>query len=99
MFNRDPIRSLSWALQRALKHDLLDVDELAANGRRPTGGRRPHERECDVVLFGQVWSGEALGLDSDDARLRFEHDTVVIVGPEQDACVYVATELLYHVVH
>ena len=33
MFNRDPIRSLSWALQRALTHDLLDVDEPAVDAR------------------------------------------------------------------
>ncbi len=99
MFNRDPIRSLSWALQRALTHDLLDVDEPAVDARHRINRRRPRERECDVVLFGQVWSGEALGLKSDDAHLRLEQDTVVIIGPEQDACVYVSTELLYHVIH
>ena len=62
MFNRDPVRSLSWALQCALRHDLLGVDEAAADdGSRCNACRRPREDECDVVLFGQVWSGEALG--------------------------------------
>ncbi|WP_140636933.1 hypothetical protein [Methylibium rhizosphaerae] len=84
MFHRDPVRSLSWALQCAMKQDLL-----------PAGDRRPCEHECDVVLFGQVWSGAALGLRNADARL--EQDTVVVVGPEQDACVYVSTTLAYHV--
>lgn len=88
MFNRDPIRSLSWALQCAIKQDLLPVCD-----------RRPHEHECDVVLFGQVWSGAALGLGNRDAQARFEQDTVVVVGPEQDACVYVSTVLAYHVIH
>ena len=89
MFNRDPIRSLSWALQCALKQDLLPVE-----------GRRPHEHECDVVLFGQVWSGAALGLaNGDEGEARFEQDTVVVMGPEQDACVYVSTALAYHVIH
>ena len=99
MFNRDPIRSLSWALQRALKHDLLGVDTSpVADGRKPLTSRRPREHECDVVLFGQVWSGDALGMRS-DAQLRFEQDTIVVVGPAQDACVYASTELLYQVAH
>jgi hypothetical protein len=99
MFNRDPIRSLSWALQHALKHDLLGVETpAAAKGRKPVSRRRPREHECDVVLFGQVWSGDALGLQS-DAPPRLEQDTIIVMGPAQDACVYVSTELLYHVIH
>ena len=102
MFNRDPIRSITWALERALDHDLLAVDSPLANdllrGERSIG-RRPRENECDVVLFGQVWTGEALGYGSCDAELRIEQDTTVIVGPETDACVYVSTQLLYHVLH
>jgi hypothetical protein len=92
MFNRDPVRNLSWALQRALKHDLLGI-----NGASTV--RRPREDECDVVLFGQVWSGEALGHADADAAQHFEQDTTIVVGPAQDACVYVATQLLYHVIH
>lgn len=100
MFNRDPIRSLSWALQRALTHDLLGVKiPPAGDGQRRATRRRPHEHECDVVLFGQVWSGEALGVRDDDASLRVEQDTIIVMGPAQDACVYVATQLLYHVIH
>ena len=102
MFNRDPIRSLSCALQLALKHDLQGVD-LALGGDLlgPQCGvcRRPREDECDVVLFGQVWSGEALGYDGADAQLQFEQDTTVVVGPAQDACVYFSTQLLYHINH
>jgi len=102
MFNRDPIRSLTWALQRALEHDLLCVDSALANdllGRERSVGRRPRADECDVVLFGQVWSGKALGYRDSDADLRLEQDTTVVVGPGLDACVYVSTQLLYHVVH
>ncbi|HET9642592.1 MAG TPA: hypothetical protein VFP68_04370 [Burkholderiaceae bacterium] len=102
MFNCDPIRSLTWALQRALERDLLGVRSPLAEellGAPPGVGRRPREDECDVVLFGQVWSGDALGYKDDDSQLRIEQDTTVIVGPAQDACVYVSTQLLYHVQH
>lgn len=100
MFKRDPVQSLSQALQRALASDLLDVEECVAADRPADASRalrRPREDECDVVLFGQYWSGEALGLVGADARRHFEHDTTVVVGPGQDACVYASTRLLYHI--
>jgi hypothetical protein len=99
MFNRDPVRSLSCALQCALEHDLIGVD--VTPGRDSCRGdavRRPRMDECGVVLFGQVWSSQALGRDGAHAT-HFEQDTIVVVGPQQDACVYVATELLFHVIH
>lgn len=98
MVHRDPVRSLRCALQCALKHDLLGVDITGDSGPRSTG-RRPHEDECDVVLFVQSWCGEALGHANLEAERHFEQDTTVVVGPAQDACVYVGTELLYHVIH
>jgi len=99
MFNRDPIRSLSWALQCALQRDLIGVEVAGTDSSRSNTGRRPREDECDVVLFGQVWSGEALGHANADAAQHCEQDTIVVVGPAQDACVYVGTEFLYHVIH
>lgn len=99
MFHRDPVRSLSWALQCALQRDLLGVDAPGTDGGKRNAGRRPREQECDVVLFGQVWSGEALGHADSEAAQHFEQDTIVVVGPAQDACVYVGTDLLYHVIH
>lgn len=98
MPNREPVRSLSWALQCALKHDLLDVTEPTGDRQRHHGRRRPREHECDVVLFGQLWSAETLGFDAGGGR-HFANDTVVVIGPAQDACVYVSTHLLYHVRH
>lgn len=100
MSDRDPIRSLTWAMQRALEHDLEPVESPVVTnllGGQRRFGRRPRENECDVVLFGQVWSGEALGYGEVDAHRYFEQDTTVVVGPVQDACVYVSTQLLYHV--
>jgi len=95
MPNREPVRSLSWALQRALEQDLLGI-QTAKDGDLPC---RPREDECDVVLFGQFWTSKARGFSDAGARHHYEHDTVVVVGPAQDACVYVSTQLLYHVLH
>ena len=99
MFNRDPVRSRRAALQCALKHDLLATIDHAGAGRRRNNSRRPREHECDVVLFGQVWSGQALGHAEAEAAMRFEQDTTIVIGPEQDACVYAGMALVYHVIH
>lgn len=102
MFNRDPIRSLTLALHSALDRDLKAVESTLAydvHGQHSSAGRRPREEECDVVLFGQIWSGQALGLQGPGAARPLERDTTVVVGPEQDACVYVSTELVYHINH
>ena len=93
MFHRDPVHSLAHALHRALWHDLLEQ-------RRPgKGACRPREEDCSIVLFGQVWSSRALGAGSAAAAVHGELDTIVIVGPAQDACVYAGNRLVCHVVH
>jgi hypothetical protein len=91
MFRRDPVHSLAHALHRALWHD------LDARRARHGADARPREHECSVILFGQLWSDQALGLCGGGHDRHRELDTVVIIGPAQDACVYVATRLLYHV--
>jgi hypothetical protein len=86
MFHRDPVHSLAHALHRALWHDLH-------------GARRPRKEDCSIVLFGQVWSSRALGAGNAEAAFHAELDTVVIVGPAQDACVYAGNRLVCHVLH
>jgi hypothetical protein len=101
---RHPVRSLSWALTRALERDLDAVDSKLATGmfHTQTGkavGMRPAERDCNVVMFSQTWTAQALGYTEDEAEgtHHVEAETIVITGPGGDACVYVATQLLYHV--
>lgn len=48
-------------------------------------------------LATQSWSPQALGFERGDGDVRVEAETVVITGPCGDACVYVSTQLLYHV--
>ena len=93
MFHRDPVHALAHALHQALCHDLLTQQR---QGQPP---RRPRERDCSIVLFGQVWSAGALGIRDTAQTGCHELDTVVIVGPAQDACVYAGDHLVCHVVH
>lgn len=103
MDTRNPIRSLTWALTRALEQDLAGMESAAAtalvggDGDQPVR-YRPTAAECFVVLFSQAWTGAELGFDG-DADESIEAETVVITGPAGDACVYVSTQLLYRVPH
>jgi hypothetical protein len=58
---------------------------------------RPAEKDCGVVLFTQSWSPQALGFERGGGGAHVDAETIVITGPCGDACVYVSTQLLYHV--
>jgi len=99
---RHPVQSLTWALMRALERDLNGIDSpvatdlLATHSGRPVASR-PVEKECSVVMFSQSWSTDALGFAPGTERTFIEAETIVITGPGGDACVYVSTQMLYHV--
>jgi hypothetical protein len=101
---RHPVQSLNWALIRALERDLEGVESPVANDLLTTQASetikvRPVEKDCSVVMFTQTWSVGALGLTRQQSdRSSIDAETVVITGPCGDACVYVSTQLLYHVV-
>ena len=100
---RHPVRSLTWAMIEALEHDLNSVAPPIANDLLTTQSgvpseARPEEKDCSVVMFTQTWAKGDLGLNRDqEARSSIDAETVVITGPGGDACVYVSTQLLYHV--
>jgi len=100
---KHPVRSLTWAMMSALKHDLKGVESPVANDlltpqSLATPDARPAERDCSVVMFTQTWSGDDLGVARQrSGRSAIDAETVVITGPCGDACVYVSTQLLYHV--
>ena len=85
---KDPVRHLAEALRRALAQDLLPA---------PGASARPTEQSCDIVMFGQCWSAAAIGEAAGPGASRGQLDTVVVVGPAQDACIYAGPLLLYHV--
>jgi hypothetical protein len=87
MFMRDPVGHLAHALHRALAYDLLPVP----------GSARPGEHDCDIVMFRQSWPALALGEPAVTGAGLHDLDTVVVIGPAQDACVYAGARLLYHV--
>jgi hypothetical protein len=98
---KHPVQSLTWALIRALEHDLAGVDSSFVDDLiRSEGGHitvRPRLEECVVVLFTQVWQRADLGFTRDRETDCIEAETVVITGPAGDACVYASTQLLYRV--
>jgi hypothetical protein len=99
---RRPVLSLSWALIRALERDLNGVESLVASDLLTTHSgipltTRPVEKDCTIVLFTQCWSTAALGFERAAQDAHVEAETIVITGPCGDACVYVSTQLLYHV--
>lgn len=98
---RHPVRSLTWAVMRAIEQDLAGIDSPAANDLlNAEAGRitvRPRIEDCSVVMFTQVWRGSDLGFEHGGDRECVDAETVVITGPAGDACVYVSTQLLYRV--
>ena len=98
---RHPVWSLSWALTRAVEQDLAGVDSPIVNDLlRVEAGPitiRPRVGDCSVVMFTQVWRAGDLGWQLGEVDERIDAETVVITGPAGDACVYVATQLLYRV--
>jgi len=100
---RHPVQSLTCALVRALERDLNGVESPLANDLLATHSgeplnTRPDEKDCTVVLFSQSWSPQALGyVDGSGDEAHVEAETIVVTGPCGDACVYVSTQLLYHV--
>ena len=98
---RHPIQSLTWAIIRAIDQDLAGVDSPLVNDLlRSEAGHitvRPRIEECSVVLFTQVWRRAELGFTRDRDTDCIGAETVVITGPAGDACVYVSTQLLFHV--
>ena len=98
---RHPVRSLTWAVMRAIEQDLAAIDSPVANDLlNAEAGRitaRPRIEDCSVVMFTQVWRGSDLGFERGGDRESVDAETVVITGPAGDACVYVSTQLLYRV--
>src|SRR5262249_39017130 len=98
---KHPVRSLNWAVMRAIDQDLAGIDSPTINDLLTTEGGhitvRPRIEECSVFMFTQVWCRSDLGFGRDGDRYCIEAETVVITGPAGDACVYVSTQLLYRI--
>lgn len=88
MSMRDPVGHLAHALHGALAQDLLPV---------PGSPRRPCDHDCEIVMFRQCWPASALDEPARPCARMQDLDTVVVIGPSRDACVYAGSRLLYHV--
>jgi len=86
----NPIDALKESVAAALEKDLLPPS--------PPRNGRPDLKECRVSLFEQPWLTTALGFQRMPPLKREAiADTVVVIGPRGDACVYFAGELAYHI--
>jgi hypothetical protein len=63
----------------------------------PLAERRPTAEECDVCLFRQVWGSTSLGFGGIGGAAVTAAYTVVVQGPNGDACVYFQGRLAYRV--
>jgi hypothetical protein len=99
---RNPVNSVVSAMHHALERGLVGVPSPEATmllGPSPEGmrRRRPNADECNVVMFEQTWRARDVGFSQGRANESLQGETVVVTGPEGDACVYFASQLVYHV--
>lgn len=99
---RNPVNSLTFALLHGLEVGLTGVPNDIATGLLGAVGdgprrRRPHARECQVVMFAQSMRMSDIGFTDAPRADDVEGDTVIVLGPEGDACVYFAAQFVYHV--
>jgi hypothetical protein len=100
---RHPVQTLEWALMQALERDLAGTESSLANDLLSGGANRqitcrPARDQCSVVMFSQCWRAADLGFDRGrSAGESVDAETVIVTGPAGDACVYVATQLLYRI--
>jgi hypothetical protein len=92
VFLSNPVYHLRMALMFAQTCDLAPVQKPCLNFRCP----RP--AECKTYLFQQTWDATSwtnLGTASKDPIIT---DTIVVIGPQGDACVYIGDSLAYRIV-
>jgi hypothetical protein len=97
----NPVQSLTGSLEDAIERQLQGVPSALADtllGPTPDGRtrtRRPRLDECQVVMFSQCWEARELGFSTVRAEHWVEGETVVVLGPMNDACVYLCGQLHY----
>lgn len=99
---RNPVNSVASAMLHAIEKGLIGVPSPEATkllGPCPEGvrRRRPTADECQLVMFGQTWRACDVGFLKGRRNESLEGETIVVIGPERDACVYFASQLVYHV--
>jgi hypothetical protein len=101
---RNPVNNLTFALLHAIETGLAGVPSALATdllGPTDTGlrRRRPVASECHVVMFAQTMGTDELNFRDIVTARPIEVDTVIVLGPEGDACVYFSSSFGYHVLH
>lgn len=101
---RNPLVSLTFAMMHSCEGGLDGVPSPEAThllGTTPCGPRRrrPRPDECDVTMFSQCWSDRDIGFREDSGDVAHDGQTVVVMGPQGDACVYFGPQFVYRIAH
>lgn len=109
MIRGDLIHDLSFSVVKAVTTDLDPipqedwdfshdkVDNCVVRTLKGVRDVRPMDSECSVYCFPQTWGSTALGFGGIGGAAMTTAYTVVVIGPQQDACVYFNGRLAYHV--
>lgn len=97
------LNDISYAIYHACAKGLSDISyEYYPPGNpelKETRIRRPHQCDIQVVCFPQMWGSTALGHGGMGGAAMTRANTVVVLMPNHDACVYFGSRLAYHIEH
>lgn len=110
MRSGNPIEALAASLHHACLIGLKPIEYPEYEFKRtpgkpgtekvPTGSMkqsRPDPYHVRVVMFEQTWGSTALGFGGIGGQAITDAYTVIVDGPQGDACVYFAGRLAYHI--
>lgn len=81
----DPLNSLAFALHDCYRHMTEPHED------------KPSHKDCEVFLFQQMWPSTSCGFGGISGQAFTKADTVVIIGPRGDACIYIAGRFAYYI--
>lgn len=110
MNSGNPIEALAASLHHACLIGLKPIEYPEYEFKRtpgkpgtekvPTGRTkqsRPDPYHVSVVMFEQTWGSTALGFGGIGGQAITNAYTVIVEGPQGDACVYFAGQMAYHI--
>lgn len=83
----NPLQSIAFAMYDCSNY--LTYDDAKQN--------KVHWSDCCFWLFQQVWGSTSCGFGGIAGQAVTTADTVIVMGPKGDCCVYISGRLAYYV--